>query len=116
MAEQICAALEVHAEIEEELFYPLAREALKKNGDLIDEAEVEHTTVKELIAKIKQLQRYTDRLMRKAGLDFRPRPDGMCELRVRHSCCADDTFQTVHPTTLRIWSMSWKNTKTLLSF
>jgi hemerythrin superfamily protein len=53
LAEQICAALEVHAEIEEELFYPAAREALKKNGDLIDEAEVEHTSVKELIAKIK---------------------------------------------------------------
>jgi hemerythrin superfamily protein len=53
LAEQICAALEVHAEIEEELFYPPAREALKKNGDLIDEAEVEHTSVKELIAKIK---------------------------------------------------------------
>ena len=53
LAEQICTALEVHAEIEEELFYPAAREALKKNGDLIDEAEVEHTSVKELIAKIK---------------------------------------------------------------
>src|SRR3954468_21854243 len=53
LAEQICAALEVHAEIEEEMFYPAAREALKKNGDLIDEAEVEHTSVKELIAKIK---------------------------------------------------------------
>src|SRR4051812_47670042 len=53
LAQQICAALEVHAEVEEELFYPAAREALKKNGDLIDEAEVEHTSVKELIAKIK---------------------------------------------------------------
>src|SRR6185437_1449841 len=53
LAEQICTALEVHAEIEEEIFYPAAREALKKNGDLIDEAEVEHTSVKELIAKIK---------------------------------------------------------------
>jgi len=53
LAEQICAALEVHAEIEEEIFYPAAREALRKNGDLIDEAEVEHTSVKELIAKIK---------------------------------------------------------------
>ena len=53
LAEQICAALEVHSEIEEEIFYPAAREALKKNGDLIDEAEVEHTSVKELIAKVK---------------------------------------------------------------
>ncbi|MFL6690415.1 MAG: hemerythrin domain-containing protein [Alphaproteobacteria bacterium] len=53
LAQQICAALEVHAEIEEEIFYPAAREALRKDGDLIDEAEVEHTSVKELIAKIK---------------------------------------------------------------
>jgi len=53
LAQQICAALEVHAEIEEEIFYPAARQALNKNADLIDEAEVEHTSVKELIAKIK---------------------------------------------------------------
>src|SRR4051794_372158 len=54
LAAQICAALEVHAEIEEEIFYPAAREALKRNGeDLLDEAEVEHASVKELIAKIK---------------------------------------------------------------
>ena len=52
LAQQICAALEVHAKIEEEIFYPAAREALNKNADLIDEAEVEHTSVKELIAKI----------------------------------------------------------------
>jgi iron-sulfur cluster repair protein YtfE (RIC family) len=44
LAQQICAALEVHAQIEEEIFYPAAREALKANdGDLIDEAQVEHT-------------------------------------------------------------------------
>jgi hemerythrin superfamily protein len=54
LAQQICAALEVHAQIEEEIFYPAAREALKANdGDLIDEAQVEHTSVKELVAKIK---------------------------------------------------------------
>ena len=54
LAAQICAALEVHAEIEEELFYPAVREALKSNGeDLLDEAEVEHASVKELITKIK---------------------------------------------------------------
>lgn len=54
LAQQICAALEVHAQIEEEIFYPAAREALKANDeDLIDEAEVEHTSVKDLVAKIK---------------------------------------------------------------
>jgi hemerythrin superfamily protein len=52
LAQQICAALKAHSQIEEEIFYPAAREALKKGGELIDEAEVEHTSVKELIAKI----------------------------------------------------------------
>ena len=52
LAQQICAALKVHSQIEEEIFYPAARDALKKGGELIDEAEVEHTSVKELIAKI----------------------------------------------------------------
>jgi len=54
LAEKICSALEVHAKIEEEIFYPAAREALRSSDEeLIDEAEVEHASVKEMIAKIK---------------------------------------------------------------
>ena len=53
LAREICAELKVHAQIEEEIFYPAAREALKKQ-DLIDEAAVEHATAKDLIAKIEQ--------------------------------------------------------------
>jgi hemerythrin superfamily protein len=54
LAEQICSALEVHATIEEEIFYPAAREALRSSDEeLIDEAQVEHTSLKEMIAKIK---------------------------------------------------------------
>jgi len=52
LVERTCAELEVHAELEEQLFYPAAREALKEE-DLIDEAEVEHTTVKVLIEQLK---------------------------------------------------------------
>ena len=53
LAQQICLALTVHAQIEEEIFYPAAREALGDEGeDLLNEAKVEHDTVKELIAKI----------------------------------------------------------------
>jgi hypothetical protein len=51
LAEKICLALKVHAQIEEEIFYPQAREATKDN-DLIDEAVVEHATVKHLIGEI----------------------------------------------------------------
>ncbi|MXO71895.1 hemerythrin domain-containing protein [Alteraurantiacibacter buctensis] len=51
LATQICDALTVHAQIEEEIFYPAAYEALDED-DLIDEAEVEHASAKDLIAQI----------------------------------------------------------------
>ena len=52
LAEQICQMLTVHATIEEELFYPAAREALGEDEDLVDEADIEHASAKELIAQI----------------------------------------------------------------
>src|SRR5687767_425922 len=51
LAEKICQELTVHAQIEEEIFYPAAREALREE-DLIDEATVEHQSAKDLIAQI----------------------------------------------------------------
>jgi hemerythrin-like domain-containing protein len=51
LARQICHELTVHAQIEEEIFYPALRAALK-DTDLIAEAEVEHQTAKDLIAQI----------------------------------------------------------------
>jgi hypothetical protein len=44
--------IEVHATLEEEIFYPRAREAITEE-DLIEEAEVEHMTVKVLIEQLK---------------------------------------------------------------
>lgn len=44
--------LTAHATVEEELFYPAAREVLEDDEDLVDEADVEHATAKELIAQI----------------------------------------------------------------
>ncbi len=55
LAEKICAALTVHATIEEEIFYPAARDGID-DDDLIDEAEVEHATAKQLIAEIKSMK------------------------------------------------------------
>jgi hemerythrin superfamily protein len=55
LAEQICQLLTVHAQIEEEIFYPAAREALEEQ-DLLDEAEVEHASAKDLIAQIQQME------------------------------------------------------------
>jgi Hemerythrin HHE cation binding domain len=57
LATKICKALTVHAQIEEEIFYPAAYEALDDEGDdLLDEAEVEHASAKELIAQIEASQ------------------------------------------------------------
>lgn len=55
LAQQICAALSVHAQIEEEIFYPAAYEAIE-DDDLLDEAEVEHASAKDLIAQIEASQ------------------------------------------------------------
>lgn len=52
IVDQTCAELEVHAQLEEELFYPAARQALKE-ADLVDEAEVEHGSAKALIAQLR---------------------------------------------------------------
>ena len=52
LADKICLVLTVHAQIEEEIFYPAAYEAID-DDDLLDEAEVEHASAKELIAQIK---------------------------------------------------------------
>ena len=54
LAEEILHALRVHAQIEEEIFYPAVREACDDCADLLDEAEVDHAEVKHLIAAIEQ--------------------------------------------------------------
>ncbi|MBV8593438.1 MAG: hemerythrin domain-containing protein [Caulobacteraceae bacterium] len=51
LSAKICQALKVHTQIEEEIFYPAARNAIK-DEDLLDEATVEHAGAKDLIAQI----------------------------------------------------------------
>lgn len=53
-AEQICTLLTVHAAIEEEIFYPAARAAGVMEA-LMDEADVEHASAKDLIAQIRAM-------------------------------------------------------------
>lgn len=53
IAAKICKALSVHAQIEEEIFYPEVRDELEET-DLLDEAEVEHGSIKDLVAEIEQ--------------------------------------------------------------
>ena len=51
LAQNICRALKVHTQIEEEIFYPAFLEATQEE-DLHHEAEVEHDGAKKLIEKI----------------------------------------------------------------
>ena len=51
LAKKICSELTVHATIEEEIFYPPVRAAIKDDR-LLDEAEVEHAACMALIAEI----------------------------------------------------------------
>lgn len=53
LAGQICDELEVHTQVEEQVFYPAVREAIG-DEDLMDEATVEHQSAKALIAQIKR--------------------------------------------------------------
>jgi hemerythrin superfamily protein len=51
LSTQICGMLAVHAMIEEEIFYPAARKA-EVDAVLLDEAQIEHASAKQLIAEI----------------------------------------------------------------
>ena len=55
LAEEICTLLTVHAAIEEEIFYPAAR-AAGVDASVLDEAEVEHASAKDLIAQIRDIE------------------------------------------------------------
>ena len=53
IAERICAELTVHAQVEEEIFYPWLRENLSEEDmELLEEAYVEHASAKDLIAQL----------------------------------------------------------------
>lgn len=51
LAEELCMELTIHARLEEEIFYPAVREALR-DEDVMDEAEEQHGSQREFIAQI----------------------------------------------------------------
>jgi hypothetical protein len=55
LVRQACLELAIHTQIEEEIFYPAAAGALDEQ-DLLDEAEVEHASAKELIAQLQEME------------------------------------------------------------
>jgi hemerythrin superfamily protein len=54
--EKACRELVIHAQIEDDLFYPAVRAELA-DQEVMDEAEVEHTIVKQLIAELGAMKR-----------------------------------------------------------
>jgi hemerythrin superfamily protein len=52
---QICTELGVHAQIEEEIFYPAVKQDLK-DKELVPEALVEHGSLKSLIAQVEGVE------------------------------------------------------------
>jgi hemerythrin superfamily protein len=53
LVQEICAELIVHTQIEEEIFYPAIRDVIEE--DMVNEAEVEHASAKDLIEQIQVL-------------------------------------------------------------
>jgi hemerythrin superfamily protein len=52
IAKEICDALALHATVEEEIFYPALRRAADDAKDDLNQAQVEHAAVKELVTQI----------------------------------------------------------------
>lgn len=55
LVSQICQELTVHTQVEEEVFYPAFKQALK-DKELVPEANVEHQSVKDLIAQVQGIE------------------------------------------------------------
>jgi hemerythrin superfamily protein len=60
LVETACMELQIHSMLEEEIFYPAVRSQVADDDgdsqDLLNEAEVEHEAIDELIAKLQELE------------------------------------------------------------
>ncbi len=54
LVRRLCKELTIHAQVEEEIFYPAVRDAID-DDDLMDEADVEHASAKSLIAQLESM-------------------------------------------------------------
>lgn len=60
LVERACQALKIHTEIEEKVFYPAVRKALEDKL-MLDEAEVEHKSAKDLIKQLERMDADDDK-------------------------------------------------------
>jgi hemerythrin-like domain-containing protein len=75
LVSEVCAVLEVHAALEEEVFFPAVREALD-DEELMHEAEIEHEFAKTLIGRLKG--------MKPADAKYAPTFTVLCEYFMHH--------------------------------
>lgn len=60
LAENAMAELEIHAALEEEIFYPAVKKEVDDGSSMVQEAIQEHQTVKQLIAELKGMGEAND--------------------------------------------------------
>lgn len=76
LAGQLCLALSVHMRIEEDIFYPAVKQALKEKDKLVvPEARVEHASLKRLITEVETAPEDDE---------FEARVQVMCEYTTHH--------------------------------
>lgn len=56
LADKICQHLMMHMQIEDEIFYPAVREQTERLESKIDEATVEHGSLKHLVQKVQKME------------------------------------------------------------
>lgn len=81
LVSEVCGALEAHARIEEEVFYPAVRGALD-DEELMHEAEIEHEFAKTLIGRLKR--------MKPADAAYVPTFTVLCEYFMHHAKQEED--------------------------
>lgn len=60
IVQEICTELTVHADLEESEFYPVVQKELKEAEDLVDEAKVEHASLRWLIQQLQSAEPSSD--------------------------------------------------------
>jgi hemerythrin superfamily protein len=75
LARRVCKMLRIHAQIEEELFYPVARRAIQ-DDELIDAAEREHAEARQTIARVES--------MTSDHADFKPAVEALASAVAEH--------------------------------
>ncbi len=55
LVDRVCIELTIHAAVEEEIFYPAVRLA-SDAGDVIDQASIEHRSIKQLVGELERME------------------------------------------------------------